>query len=135
MIVEEESNEGKGGDVKGQGKLEGVILEDSRMWVDGEDEEDDGVDDLVWVDLLEELALARLAIEGKAQPDDFPRRKKHPRLEKAALSLNVHCQHVAVDLNTAGNFESSLRCNMGLCQHGVTDYLSYFTGTFSTEAV
>lgn len=34
MIVEEESNEGKGGDVKGQGKLEGVILEDSRMWVE-----------------------------------------------------------------------------------------------------
>jgi hypothetical protein len=72
MIVEEESNEGKGGDVKGQGKLEGVILEDSRMWVEGEDEEDDGVDDLVWVDLLEELALARLAIKEKAQPDDFP---------------------------------------------------------------
>lgn len=47
MIVEEESNEGKGGDVKVQEGLEGVILEDSSTWVEGEDEEDDGVDDLV----------------------------------------------------------------------------------------
>jgi hypothetical protein len=34
-----ESNEGKGGDTKRQEKLEGAILEDSRMWVkegDGE---------------------------------------------------------------------------------------------------
>ena len=40
-----------------------------------------------------------------------------------------------VDLNAASQFESSLRCHVGLCQHGVTDYPSYFTGTFSTEAV
>jgi hypothetical protein len=30
-----ESNEGKGGDTKRQEKLEGAILEDSRMWVEG----------------------------------------------------------------------------------------------------
>lgn len=37
MIVEGlESNEGKGGDTKGQEKPEGAILEDSRMWVEGE---------------------------------------------------------------------------------------------------
>jgi hypothetical protein len=31
-----ESNEGKGGDRKGPEKPEGAILEDSRMWVEGE---------------------------------------------------------------------------------------------------
>jgi hypothetical protein len=31
-----ESNEGKGGDTKRQEKPEGAILEDSRMWVEGE---------------------------------------------------------------------------------------------------
>ena len=36
MIVEGESNEGKGGDTKGLETPEGAILEDSRMWVEGE---------------------------------------------------------------------------------------------------
>ena len=51
-----------------------MILEDSRMWVEEEDEEDDGFDDLVWFGLTcsSSWGLARLAIKGKAQPDVFP---------------------------------------------------------------
>jgi hypothetical protein len=76
MIVEEESNEGKEGDVKVQEELEGVILEDSRTWVEGEDEEDDGVDDLVWFDLLEELGLGTLGHKREGAAGRFPQREE-----------------------------------------------------------
>ncbi len=52
MIVDEESNEGKGGDTKGREKLEGVILEDSRMWVEGREMKKSDVDGTVWLGLV-----------------------------------------------------------------------------------
>jgi hypothetical protein len=51
MIVDDESNEDKGGDMKGQEMLEGVILEDSRMWVEGERWRESGIDGTVWFGL------------------------------------------------------------------------------------
>ena len=74
-----ESNEGKGGDTKRQEKPEGAILEDSRMWVDGESRSLGLVlMGTVWFRLVlrSRALLARLPEEARFRRD-VPKRQVH----------------------------------------------------------
>jgi hypothetical protein len=83
-----------------------VILEDSRTWVEGEDEEDDGVDDLVWFDLLEELGLGTLGHNGEGAAGRFPQREETSSPGESGTDFECSPSHVLctdIDLNAADN--------------------------------